>query len=154
MTGPSEALGSAIKERIFHPVQKSVFNPLVRLAFRLGLPDPGDALLETRGRRTGQRRLTPVCDGEDGNTFWLLSQRGRDADWVRNIEANPRVRVKVRTGPGGAWRGGTAHILDDDDARQRQRILSQGNLARRFCICTSGAVATHLLTVRVDLDPH
>ena len=76
MTGPSEALGSAVKERIFHPVQKSVLNPLVRLAFRLGLPDPGDALLETRGRRTGQRRLTPVCDGQDGNIFWLLSQHG------------------------------------------------------------------------------
>jgi deazaflavin-dependent oxidoreductase (nitroreductase family) len=152
MTGLSETLGSAVKGRIFHPVQKSVLNPLVRLAFRVGLPDPGDALLETKGRRTGQRRLTPVCDGQDGNTFWLLSQRGRDADWVRNIEANPRVRVKVQTGPRGAWRRGTAHILDDDDARQRQRILSHGNLARRFCICTSAAVATNLLTVRVDLD--
>ncbi len=124
MTGPSQTLGLAVKTRIFHPVQKSVLNPLVRLAFQVGLPDPGDALLETKGRRTGQLRLTPVCDGQDGDTFWLLSQRGRSADWVRNIEANPHVR-----------------------------ILSQGNLARRFCICTSAAVATNLLTVRVDLDP-
>ncbi len=152
VTGLPATLGLAVKTRIFHPVQKSVLNPLVRLAFLLGVPDPGDALLETKGRRTGQLRLTPVCDGQDGNTFGLLSQRGRDADWVRNIEANPRVRVKVRTGPRGVWRGGTAHILDDDDPRERQRILSQGNIARRFCICTSAAVATNLLTVRVDLD--
>jgi deazaflavin-dependent oxidoreductase (nitroreductase family) len=152
MTGLSETLGSAVKERIFHPVQKSVLNPLVRLAFRFGVPDPGDALLETKGRRTGRPCVTPVCDGQDGNTFWLLSQRGRGADWVRNIEADPRVRVKVRTGCRGAWRRGTAHILDDDDPRERQRNLSQGNLARRLCICTSAAVATNLLTVRVDLD--
>ena len=94
-----------------------MLNPVLRLAFRVPLPDPGDALLETKGRRTGQPRLTSVCDGADGNIFWLLSQRGRDADWSRNIEANPCVRVKVRTARVG-WRGGTAHILDDDDARQ------------------------------------
>ena len=105
--GLSEALGSAVKEHIFHLVQKSVLNPVLRLAFRVPLPDPGDALLETKGRRTGQPRLTSVCDGADGNIFWLLSQRGRDADWSRNIEANPCVRVKVRTarvGPGGEGR--------------------------------------------------
>jgi deazaflavin-dependent oxidoreductase (nitroreductase family) len=151
-SGPSETPGSAVKSRIIHPLQKSLVNPLVRLAFRLGIPDPGDALLETTGRRTGQPRLTPVCDGLDGDTFWLLSQRGRAADWVRNIEANPRVRVKVRTGPRGGWRAGTAHILDDDDPRERQRILSRGNLARRLCIDTSTAMATNLLTLRIDLD--
>jgi hypothetical protein len=46
-----------------------------------------------------------------------------------------------------------AHILDNDDAQERQRILSRGNLARRLCLNTSGAMATNLLTVRIDLDP-
>jgi len=40
------------------------------------VPPPGDALLETTGRRTGQPRRTPVCDGLDGDTFWLVAQRG------------------------------------------------------------------------------
>ncbi len=128
-------------------------NPLVRWAFRVGIPDPGDALLETIGRRSRQPRVTPVCDGLEGDTFWLLSQRGRAADWVRNIAANPRVRVKVRSGPRASWRAGTAHILDSDDGRDRQKTLSRGNVARRLCLCTSGALATDLLTIRIDLDP-
>ena len=132
-------------------LQQSVINPVVRRAWDLGLPIPGDALLETTGRRTGMRRRTPVCDGLEGETFWLIAQRGHDADWVRNIEANPRVRVKVsglRTG----WRTGTAQILDDDDPRERQRILSQANFPRRLCMSTSKAVQTNPLTIRVDLD--
>ena len=152
-SGPSRAAGHVVKTRIVHPVQKSLVNPLVRLAFRVGIPDPGDALLETTGRRSGHPRRTPVCDGLEGDTFWLLSQRGRSADWVRNIEANPRVRIKVRTGPAGAWRAGTAHVLDDDDPRERQRILSRGNFWRRLCVSTSTAMATELVTVRIDLDP-
>ena len=46
-----------------------------------------------------------------------LPARTRTRTGPCNIEANPCVRVKVRTARVG-WRGGTAHILDDDDARQ------------------------------------
>jgi deazaflavin-dependent oxidoreductase (nitroreductase family) len=127
-------------------------DPLIRLAFRLGVPDPGDALLETIGRRTGEPRLTPVCDGLEGDTFWLLSQRGRDADWVRNIEAAPRVRVELRSRRPTHWRSGTAHILEDDDPRRRQLILGRGRPWRRLCLRTSAAQATNPLTVRIDLD--
>jgi hypothetical protein len=77
----------------------------------------------------------------------VLKQPCRGADF----EANPRVRVKIsgiRTG----WRSGTAHILDDDDPRERQRILSHANVARRLCISTSKALNTNPLTIRVDLD--
>lgn len=139
--------------RAFHPIQQRLVNPIVRLAWDLKLPIPGDALLETTGRRTGQLRRTPVCDGLDGDLFWLVSQRGRDADWVRNLEANPQVRVKVRGGPRSSWRTGTAHILDGDDPHERRRILGRGNLARRLCVYTSKAVDTNPLTVRIDLDP-
>jgi deazaflavin-dependent oxidoreductase (nitroreductase family) len=144
---------SARRVGAIHPLQTSVANPLIRLAFRLGIPDPGDALLETTGRRTGTPRLTPVCDGLDGDTFWLLSQRGHDADWVRNIEANPRVRVKLRSRRPAKWRSGTARVLDDDDPHERQRILSRGKPWRRLCLTASGALATDALTVRIDLDP-
>ena len=122
------------------------------LAWRLGIPPPGDALLETTGRHTGQPRRTPVCDGLDGEVFWLVAQRGHRADWVRNIQANPRVRVKVRTPSGVGWRAGTAHIRDDDDPRERQRRIGQGNLARGLCVRASAAVGTSPLTVRIHLD--
>jgi deazaflavin-dependent oxidoreductase (nitroreductase family) len=87
--------GPAAAQSVRGRLQQSLINPVVRLAWNLGIPIPGDALLETTGRRTHLPRRTPVCDGLEGETFWLIAQRGRDADWVRNIEANPRVRVKV-----------------------------------------------------------
>jgi hypothetical protein len=96
--------------------------------------------------------VTPVCDGLDGDTFWVVAQHGRGADYVRNIEADPHVRVKgslSRTG----WRTGTAHILDDDDPEERIRILGSGNRWRRLCLQTTAAIATDPLTLRIDLDP-
>ena len=144
--------GSAAKDRVVYPLQKRVVNPIVMLAHDLGFPPPGDALLETTGRRTGLPRRTPVCDGLDGEVFWLVAQRGRRADWVRNIQANPRVRVKVRSGSGVVWRAGTARILDDDDPRERHRLICRGNLARRLCVGASAAMGTDPLTVRIDLD--
>ncbi len=145
--------GSAVKDRVVYPLQRRVINPVVMLAHDLGFPPPGDALLETTGRRTGVPRRTPVCDGLDGETFWLVAQRGHRAGWVRNIQANPRVRVKVRSESGLVWRTGTAHILDDDDPRERWRLIGRGNLARGLCVGTSAAIATDPLTVRIDLDP-
>ena len=145
--------GSDAKDRIIYPLEKRVVNPIVLLAWDVGLPPPGDALLETTGRRTGQPRRTPVCDGLDGDTFWLMAQRGHGADWVRNIAANPRVRVKFRSGSGIGWRAGTAYILDEDDPRERQRLLAQAGLARRWCVRASAAMGTSPLTVRIDLDP-
>ena len=121
------------------------------LAWRLGAGPPGDALLETTGRRTGQPHRTPVCDGLQGETFWLIAQHGRRAEYVRNIEASPRVKIK--TAPRGEWRDGTARALHDDDPRQRLRTLSQGNVWRRLCFGASRAMGTNLLTVRIDLDP-
>src|SRR5262249_45085547 len=98
-------------------------------------------------------RYTPVCDGLDGLTFWLVSQAGRQADWVRNIEADPRVRVKGASWPRTRWRAGTARILDDDDTRQRQQKIGQANLARGLCVCASSALHTSPVTVRIDLEP-
>jgi deazaflavin-dependent oxidoreductase (nitroreductase family) len=145
--------GSDAKERIIYPLEKRVVNPIVLLSWDLGFATPGDALLETTGRRTGQPRRTPVCDGSYGDTFWLVAQRGHRADWVRNIAANPRVRVKFRSGSGVGWRAGTAHILDEDDPRERQRLLAQAGLSRRWCVRASAAAGTSPLTVRIDLDP-
>jgi deazaflavin-dependent oxidoreductase (nitroreductase family) len=139
-------------ERVLRRLQARVINPLVKLAWAVGIPPPGDALLETTGRRTGRPRRTPVCDGLDGDTFWLIAQRGDRADWVRNIHANPHVRVKVASWPHTHWRTGTALILRDDDVRQRQQALSRSNLARRLCIYTSRAMDTSPLTVRIDLS--
>jgi hypothetical protein len=46
-----------------------------------------------------------------------------------------------------------AQIVDDDDPHERQRILDRGKPARRLCRSTSAAMATEMLTVRIDLNP-
>jgi deazaflavin-dependent oxidoreductase (nitroreductase family) len=143
---------AAAGRRCLDRLQRSVINPLDKLAFALGTPPPGDALLETTGRRTGHPRVTPVCDGTEGDTFWIIAQHGRSADYVRNIEVNPHVRVRGSLS-GTGWRTGTAHILDEDDPAERVRILGRSNRWRRLCLQAAGAIATNPLTVRVDLDP-
>jgi deazaflavin-dependent oxidoreductase (nitroreductase family) len=131
-----------------------VLNPQMRLGLALGLAPHAFCLLETTGRRSGKRRRTPVGNGLIGTTFWLVSEHGSRAGYVRNIEANPRVRVKV----GRTWLQGTAHILPDDDPFARvDRVASQlGRMRRldavifRFFVSRLG---TRPLTVRIDLDP-
>lgn len=53
------------------------------------------AMLETTGRRSGQPRRTPVgyVRNADG-TVWLGAGRA-EAQWPRNLLANPRCRVRI-----------------------------------------------------------
>jgi deazaflavin-dependent oxidoreductase (nitroreductase family) len=99
------------KRRLASGTAKYVFNPVVRGLFRLGLPAPGTAILETTGRKSGRPRRNPVTNGLDDGVFWIVAEHGRRASYVRNIEANPHVRLRI----GRRWRKGTARLLPDDD---------------------------------------
>jgi hypothetical protein len=44
-------------------------------------------------------------------------------------------------------------VLDDDDPRERQRLLSQGHPERRLNAAAVRAMGVELLTIRIDLDP-
>jgi deazaflavin-dependent oxidoreductase (nitroreductase family) len=120
-----------------------ILNPVMRRLLEAGLVPRGWALLETTGRRSGEPRRVPVGDGLRGPHFWIVAEHGRHADYVRNIERDPRVRVKV----GRRWHSGTAHLLPDDDPRERLRMLRRplNDIGLR-------AMATEMLVVRVDLD--
>ena len=131
-----------MKRRLSTALARYVVNPIVSRAIELGLVR-GWALLETRGRKTGLPRTTPVGNGLIGDTFWIVAEHGPKAGYVRNIEADPRVRVLVRR----RWRSGTAQVLPDDDPIARQRSLPGLN-ARLVRL-----MGTELLTIRIDLDP-
>ncbi len=131
------------KRRISTFVTTRLVNPGVRFLLRRGLAPKTVALLETRGRKSGQPRQTPVGNGLRGDTFWIVTEHGYRAHYVRNILDDPRVRVKV----GGRWRAGTAHVLPDEDPYARLRALRRPvNDAMLL------AVETEQLVVRVDLD--
>ena len=118
-------------------------NRLTRWALRRGFAPPAFALLETVGRRTGQRRQTPVGNGLDGDVFWLVAAHGTQADYVRNLLREPRVRIKVL----GRWRSGTAVPQPADDPRARSRALPH-----RWDAAIGRAMASSPLTIRVNLD--
>ncbi|MEN8649623.1 nitroreductase/quinone reductase family protein [Streptomyces sp. 21So2-11] len=123
-----------IKFRAVTALQRRVINPLARRS-------PSQTLLETTGRTSGLPRRTPLGGRRIGNEFWFVSEYGDKSHYVRNLQADPQVRVRIN----GRWHAGTAHPLPQDDARARLKTLPRFN---------SGAVrafGTNLLTVRVDL---
>jgi deazaflavin-dependent oxidoreductase (nitroreductase family) len=132
------------KRRVSTFASRRLLNPLVKTAANAGIPLPGIVILETTGRRSGQPRRTPVGKALDGDTLWVIAEHGHRASYVRNIEANPRVRVKV----GRDWRSATARVLPDDDPRERQR-----RIPNRLNSAAVRLAGSDLLTVRVDLDP-
>ena len=119
---------------------KYVVNPITsRVAGYL----PFWALLETKGRKSGEPRRTPVGNGLTDDTFWIVAEHGRRANYVKNIAADPHVRIRV----GGRWRTGVANLLPDDDP------IARGRRLRRFNARFVRIMGTELLSVRIDLDP-
>ncbi|MFG1797667.1 nitroreductase/quinone reductase family protein [Nocardia sp. NPDC049149] len=116
-------------------IQRNVVNPVAQ---RFN----SHALLETVGRKSGLARITPIGGRRTGAQFWFVSEYGERSQYVRNIKANPAVRVRL----GGQWYRGTAHLMPEDDARRRLMSLPRINSAGVW------AVGNNLLTIRVDLD--
>ena len=131
--------GRARKQRWVTWFHRHVANPCIRL---VAGHMPGQAILETTGRRSGLPLGTPVGGRIEGSTFWMVSDHGLASNYVRNIQADPRVRVQVR----GTWYPGTAVVLPDDDARKRlKRLPRMNSLLVRM-------LGTDLTTVRIDLE--
>lgn len=104
---------------------------------------PGWAVLETKGRLSGETRRVPVGGRLIGDAFWLVAVDPLKAGYVKNIEADARVRVHVK----GQWRTGVAHVLPDDNPHWR---MLQLNPVNGLYIAIAGR--DHL-TIRVRLDP-
>ena len=122
------------RDRFTTVFQKNIANPLMRLM-------PFQTLLETTGRKSGEPRRTPLDGSRVGDQFWFVSEFGDKSQYVKNIQADPRVRVRLK----GKWHSGTAHLVPDDDPHERLRSLPKFN---SFGVRTFG---TNLLTIRVDL---
>jgi deazaflavin-dependent oxidoreductase (nitroreductase family) len=146
-------------ERRILRLQNRLINPLVAWLIARGLEPPTYAVLETVGRRTGRVRRVPVANGLDRDTFWLFAALGERSAYVRNLRADPRVRIKarparLRDGLRSRWRTGTAHPLPDDDAEARHRALGRGRPGYRLdgVLLRALAGGNRMLTIRIDLD--
>ena len=57
-------------------------------------------LLETLGRRSGQRRVTPLLYVEDGERFVVVASNAgddRNPAWLLNLRKNPAAEIQVGT---------------------------------------------------------
>jgi deazaflavin-dependent oxidoreductase (nitroreductase family) len=123
-------------------VRRRAVDALHRIANPIARRLPGQVVLETTGRVSGQPRHNPIGGRLDRDTFWFVSMHGDSSNYMRNIKADNRVRLRIH----GRWRTGRAHLLPDDDAHARNAQLSWVNRT------ANSGLGTELLTVRIDLD--
>lgn len=134
----------AAKRTAMRLVTNRLLNPVVRRLLERGLWPRTQALLETTGRKTGSPRRVPVGNGLRGDSFWIVTEHGYAADYVKNIQKQPRVHVKV----GRRWYEGTAQILPDDDPRERLRWLGRPVNDTLLLL-----VGTEQVTIRIGITP-
>ena len=94
-------------------------------------------------------RQTPIGGHLEGSSYWLVAEHGAHSDYVRNLLANPQVRIKLRH----RWIRGTATLLPGDDGLARRRRLDRANkLSGRIDGVIFRAGASEPTTIRVDLE--
>ena len=84
-----------MEKRQFRPPSAQIFKTL----YGIGLgPLVGRLilLLTTTGRKSGLPRVTALQYEEIDGAIYLGSSKGIHADWVRNIHANPQVKIRVK----------------------------------------------------------
>lgn len=88
-----------------------------------GMREPEYCYLTTTGRRTGDPHEIEIWFGRAGDTLYLLSGAGERSDWVRNLRADPRVRVRL----GEQASDATARLVDDpaEDALARRLLAAR-----------------------------
>ena len=80
--------------------------------------------LTTTGRRTGRPHRIEIWFAAHEGRLYLLSGGRERADWVRNLQANPRVTVEL----GDETRVGGAHALEagaPDDRLARELLVAK-----------------------------
>ena len=104
---PDQSLRRSAEARFFRTLNRLV-EPLVRAG--LGSPrlaPGGFVVLETRGRKTGKRRRTPLAATRLGPYVIVATFRGTRSHWVHNLAAEPRTRFWL----GGRPRKARAFVL-------------------------------------------
>ncbi len=114
--GPMWVILEGVKGSILRlpvPLPWRIMRKMNRLVASRVKPDEkaGDLvlLLQTTGRVTGQPHNTFLQYEYWDGTYTVGSARGPDADWFRNLVANPEVRVRLK----GKWHPAHAEPISD-----------------------------------------
>jgi deazaflavin-dependent oxidoreductase (nitroreductase family) len=87
------------------------------------LADEDYCYLTTTGRVTGRPHTIEIWFAASGGTLYMLSGGGDQADWVKNLRADPRVAVRI----GGRAFGGRARVVTgaEEDALARRLLADK-----------------------------
>jgi deazaflavin-dependent oxidoreductase (nitroreductase family) len=140
------------KVLLIRTLQRYTLNPLFRLMLTIGINPFGLAILETRGHASGKIRRVPVGNGRKGDSFWIIAEHGSRAGYVRNIQHDPRVRVRLRIGLRYRWVDGIATVHPDDDPLARQRQIIAWHPLRALNAINVRVLGADLLSVHVQLQ--
>ena len=75
--------------------------------------------LQTTGRTSGRPRTLEIWFAVHGGRMYLLAGDRHRAHWVRNLMADPRVRVRI----GGQTLDGTARVVEGQPSEPVARRL-------------------------------
>ena len=75
--------------------------------------------LQTTGRTTGRPRTIEIWFATDGERDYLLAGGRHHAQWVRNLVADPQVRLRI----GGVTLAGRARVIDGETREDLCRRL-------------------------------
>jgi deazaflavin-dependent oxidoreductase (nitroreductase family) len=140
------------KVLLVRTMQRYTINPLMRLLLAVGINPLGVAILETRGHASGKTRRVPVGNGRKGDSFWIIAEHGTRAGYVRNIQHDPHVRVRLRVGLRYRWVPGIATLCPGDDPLARQRHIIAWHPLRALNAINVRVLGADLLTVHVQLS--
>jgi deazaflavin-dependent oxidoreductase (nitroreductase family) len=105
--------GQYVAERRHNPFVGSLAGARVLSALQLPWftvrPPSGFGVLTTIGRRTGKRRRKCIRAIRRGNQAYIVSIGGAQAAWMRNVRADPNVRLRIR---GGSFSGVARELTD------------------------------------------
>lgn len=87
--------------------------------------------LTTTGRNSGKPHEIEIWFGMQGNSLYLLSGGGQASDWVKNLQAQPAVQVRL----GRHTYEASARVVQDAGEQQLARQL----LAAKYYHWETGA---------------
>lgn len=91
------------RTRFIRPFTTHIVNPFTRLfVHRL----PGFAIINHRGRKSGQTYRTPMNVFRDGDDYLFALTYGSDVQWVKNILASGEADLRIGDK--------TIHLVDPD----------------------------------------
>ena len=99
-----------------------LFSKWALLAYGLGLGPliAGKVLvLTTRGRKTGRLRKAALLYVQEERVIFCFSRRGASSQWLKNLEAGPKVWLRV----GRAVRQAQGQLVQD--SLERKRVLAK-----------------------------